>query len=38
MVKKKKERNEGRIRYKKEEKRDWYNTCTSRAVHTLNAM
>lgn len=32
----KKGRKEGRICEKKEEKRNWYNTCTSRTVYTLS--
>lgn len=36
MVEKKKKRKEGRICEKKEEKRNWYKTCTSRTVYTLN--
>ena len=35
MVEKKK-RKEGKICEKKEEKRNSYNTCTSRTVYTLN--
>lgn len=32
----KKGRKEGRICEKIEEKRNWYNTCTSRTVYTLS--
>lgn len=35
-MKKKEGRKEGRICEKKEEKRNWYNTGTSRTVYTLS--